>query len=156
MLNRPGVAGAVLETALSLIKFHSEILALLNFNKSNIFPLDLRTTIHWNVILEIFNIIIYFKIGGKIPDHNLSAWLLFNPRDKVQILVESTGQICPAVLHIFWPRPLDLRINIHLNVDLVFFQQSWHIYLCWKNAKTTFQCMVVLQSRGQNFILFAI
>ena len=54
------------------------------------------------------------------------------------------------------PCPLDWRTTIHSNVDLVFFQQSWHIWLCWKIARTTFQYMVVLKSRGQNFILVEI
>ena len=62
------------------------------------------------LFLQFSNIIIYVKIVGKIPDQHLSVWLFSKPGDKVQILVESTGQICP----------LDLRITIHSNVDLVF------------------------------------
>ena len=50
---------------------------------------------------QFSNIIIYVKIVGKIPDQHLSIWLFSNPGDKVQILVESTGQICPRVLHLF-------------------------------------------------------
>ena len=56
----------------------------------------------------------------------------------------------------FLPCSLDLRITIHWNVDLVFFKQSWHIWWCWKIARTTFQCMVVFQSTGQNLILVKI
>ena len=51
---------------------------------------------------QFSNIIIYVKIVGKIPDQHLNVWLFSNPGDKVQILVESTGQICPVVLHLFW------------------------------------------------------
>ena len=54
------------------------------------------------------------------------------------------------------PCPLDWRITIHSNVDRVFFQQSWHIWLCWKITRTTFQCTVVLQSRGKDFLLVKI
>ena len=54
------------------------------------------------------------------------------------------------------PCPLDWRITIHWKVDLVFFQWSWHIKLCWKIARTKFKCMVFLQSRGQHFILVKI
>ena len=54
------------------------------------------------------------------------------------------------------PCPLDWRLTIHSKVDLVFFQQSWHIWLCWKVGRTTFQCKLVLQSRGRNFILVEI
>ena len=52
--------------------------------------------------------------------------------------------------------PLDLRITLHVHVDMVFLQQSWHILVCWKIARTQFQCMVVLQSREQHFILVEI
>ena len=45
--------------------------------------------------------------------------------------------------------PLDWRIIKHSNVDRLFFQQSWHIWIYWKIARTTFECLVVLQSRGQ-------
>ena len=48
------------------------------------------------------NIIIYVKIVSKTPDQHLNVWLSSNPGDKVQILVESMGQICPIVLHLFW------------------------------------------------------
>ena len=51
---------------------------------------------------QFSNIIIYVKIVGKIRDQHLSVWLFSNPGDKVQILVESMGQICPIVLHLFW------------------------------------------------------
>ena len=72
---------------------------------------------------QFSNRIIYVKIVGKIPDQHLSVWSFSNPGDKVQILVQSTGQICPVVLLFFGPCPLDLRLTIHSNVDLVFFQQ---------------------------------
>ena len=39
---------------------------------------------------------------GKIPDQHLSVWVISNPGDKVQILVESTGKICPVVLIRLW------------------------------------------------------
>ena len=56
------------------------------------------------------------------------------------------------------PCPLDWRITIHWNFDLVFFQQSWHIRLCWRKKITrkSFQCFIVLQYRGQNFIFVEI
>ena len=50
---------------------------------------------------QFSNIIIYVKIVGKILDQHLSVWLFTNPGEKVQILVESTGQICPVFLHLF-------------------------------------------------------
>ena len=46
------------------------------------------------------------------------VWLFSNPGDKVQIHVKSTGQICPVVLHVFVPCPLDLTITIHSNAGI--------------------------------------
>ena len=63
------------------------------------------------LIWEFSNIIIYVKIVGKIQDQHLSAWLFSNPGDKVQILVESTGLICPVVLHLFWTLSPGLENN---------------------------------------------
>ena len=54
------------------------------------------------LISQFSNIIIYVKIVGKIPYQRLSVWLFSNPGDTVQIHVESTGQICPVLLHLFW------------------------------------------------------
>ena len=82
--------------------FHSEILALLNFNKIKILSPGLENN---HTLKRLFwqfsNITKYVKSVGKIPDQHLSVWLFSNPGDKVQILVESTGQICPVVLHLF-------------------------------------------------------
>jgi hypothetical protein len=49
---------------------------------------------------QFSNIIIYVKIVGEIPDQYLGVWLFSNPGDKVQILVESTGQIFPVGLEL--------------------------------------------------------
>ena len=131
--------------------FYSEILASLNFNKNKKkFP-RIREQPYTEILFcQFSNIITYVKIVGKILDQYLSVWVFPNLGDKVQIVVESTGQICPVVLQFSGPCPLDLRITIHSNVDLIFFQQFWHLLLCWKIARTTFQCMDVLhlQSRG--------
>ena len=81
---------------LPLYMFHSDILASLNFNKNKI-GLENNHSLFW----QFSNIIIYVKIVGKIPDQHLSVWLFSNPGDKVHILVETTGQICPIVLHLF-------------------------------------------------------
>ena len=73
-----------------------------------------------------------------------------------RFLLKVRKRFVPLFSIFFGPCPLDFRITIHQNVDLVFFQQSLHILLCWKTTRTTFQCMLVLQSRGQNFILVEI
>ena len=51
---------------------------------------------------QFSNLFIYATIVGKIPDQHLNVCLFSNPGEKVQILVESTGQIYPVVLHLFW------------------------------------------------------
>ena len=45
--------------------------------------------------------------------------------------------------------PLDWRTTIHWNVVLAIFQ---HNHICqhrWKGTRSTFECMVIFQSRGQ-------
>ena len=102
---------------------------------------------------QFSNIVIYVKIVGKIPDQPLSVWLFANLGEKVQILVESTGQICTVVVHIFLTVPPGFENNHTFKVDQVSFQDSWHILLCLKFARTTFQCMIVLQFR--DFFLYS-
>ena len=47
------------------------------------------------------------------------------------------------------PCPRDCRTTIHCNIGLKFFHRPWYIWSFFKIAKTTFQRMVVLQSRRQ-------
>ena len=45
---------------------------------------------------------------------------------------------------------LDLRTNVHWNVVQTISQ---HLHLCpesWKNARSTFECIIFLPSRGQD------
>ena len=102
---------------------------------------------------QFSKIIIYVKIVGK---YQISIWMYGYSQ------IQRTGSKKDGELrdksvsyfqHKSGPCPLNWRITIHSNVDLVFFQQFWHIWLCGKITRTTFQWMVVLQSRRQNFIL---
>ena len=115
----------------------------------NVCPLDWRTTIHWNFVLAIFQHI-------QDCSRSFEYMVILNSREQGPKKMKTMGQIFPVLSTRIWTLSLDWRINIHSNVDLVFLQQSWHIWLCWKIARTTFQCMVVLQSRGQNDILVEI
>ena len=45
--------------------------------------------------------------------------------------------------------PLDWRTTRHWNVVLAIFQHNHICQVCWKNTRSTFECMVILQSRGQ-------
>ena len=104
---------------------------------------------------QFFNIIICFKIVGKIPDQYLSVWLFSNPAgDNVQILVKSTGQICPVILHLFWTfiqmliwyisnnlDAYDYVENCKNNISVYGFSpiQGTTFYSCWNLMKPGFQ-----------------
>ena len=45
--------------------------------------------------------------------------------------------------------PLDWKTTIHWNVVLAFFQHNHICQDCWKNTRSTFECMVIPKSRGQ-------
>ena len=45
--------------------------------------------------------------------------------------------------------PLDWRTTKHWNVVLVIFQHNHICQDCWKNTKSTYDCMFILKSRGQ-------
>ena len=105
---------------------------------------------------QFSNITIYVKIVGKIPNQHLIVWLFSNPWHKVQILVKIKRQICPVVLHLFWTFSPGFENNHTFKCWSGIFQQYLHIMLCWKIARTTFQCKLVLQSRGQHVILVEI
>ena len=69
------------------------------------------------------NKLVYVTIVGKIPDQHLNVWLFSNPGDKVQKDGELHEKYVPYFQQESRPCPLDWRITIHSNVDLVFFQQ---------------------------------
>ena len=87
---------------------------------------------------QFSNIIIYVNIVGKIPDQHLSVWLFSNPGDKVQILVESTGQICPVVLHLFW------------TLSPIF--ENNHTFKCWSGIFPTILTYMIMLENCQNNI----
>ena len=86
----------------------------------------------------------------KMQDLHFNVWLFSNPVDKFLILFESRGQICPIVSYFFRHCPLNWWSTLHWNVCSAFFQQPWNTWSCWKIDGPTFECMVVLQSRGQD------
>ena len=126
-----------------------------------LFPPDLRTAIHWNVVQAIFQHNHVCQDCWKNTKSTFKCMIILKSRGQGQKKIENYG----TNLSRTFKKNLDLvlsclvlswRITIHSNVDLVFFQQFWHVWLCWKIARTRFQCMVVLQSRRQNFILVQI
>ena len=90
---------------------------------------------------QFSNIILYFKIVGKIPDQHLRVWLFSNPGNNVQILVESTGQICPVVLHLFWTLSPGFENN--------------HTFRCWSgNFPTILTYIIVLENCQINISVY--
>ena len=49
---------------------------------------------------------------------------------------------------LFKPSPRDWRKTKHQSVVLRIFHAPWHIFCVWKNARTTFWCIVVSQVLG--------
>ena len=100
----------------------------------------------------VFNIKAYIRVVGKMPKQHFNAILFSNPGDKVLILVESRGQICPIVFTLLRILSPGLENYDTLKCWSCIFQLSWHNCLCCKIVRTIFKYMVVLQSRGQDFI----
>ena len=126
--------------------FHSEILA---FKISTIIR-KLSPGLENNHKLKCLSIFQHNHIH-----HGL--WKNAVPAFQCIILLQSNGQglkkmrnygtnMSPAFRMTLSP---GLQNNITLKYGLAFFHRPCYIGLCWKNAKTTFQCMVDLQSRGQ-------
>ena len=87
---------------------------------------------------QFSNIIIYVKIVGKIQDQHLRVGLFSNPGDKVQILVESTGQICPVVFHLFW------------TLSPGF--ENKHTIKCWSGIFPTILTYIIMLENCENNI----
>ena len=87
----------------------------------------------WKNVEPTFQCIVLLQSWGQSPKKNL------------KLLDKSVPYLWQELGHC----PLDWRTTIHCNIGPAFFHRPWFIWLCLKIAKTTFQHMVVLQSRGQ-------
>ena len=67
-------------------------------------------------------------IVEKIPEYLLSVCLFSNPGDKVQILLEIMGQMCPVVLHLFWTLPPKLEKKPYIQMLIWYFSNNHDIY----------------------------
>ena len=78
--------------------------------------------------------------------------ILFRPFSNLPIHIRVYGNMPNQnFIVLFFSNPVDNSVP--------YFQQElgpWYIWLCWGIIKTTFQCMVVLQSRGQVYIFVEI
>ena len=96
------------------------------------------------------NINIYVKIVRKMQDQHLMYH--YSPIQGTRSTKEWKlwDESVPYFQQESWPCPLDWRRIMHWNVVLAFFKQPWYMRLRCKITVTTFLCMVVLQSRGQD------
>ena len=101
--------------------------------------------------------------SGNFPTRPHISWLLEKCRTNISIhrcspiqgtMSKKSRKLWDKSVPYFqqesWACPLDWRTALHWNVGPAFFQQPWHMWSLLKIARTIFQCMVVLQSRGQN------
>ena len=102
--------------------FHSEVLASFNFNKNKMLSPGLENNLTLKCCFGNFPT--YSYMSRKIPEQHLNVWLFSNPGDKVQKDEELREQSVPYFQQESGTCPLDWRITIHSNVDLVFFQHS--------------------------------
>ena len=74
----------------------------------------------------------------KIPDQDLNVWSFSNPGDKVQILVEIMGLICPVVLHLLWTLSPEFENN--------------YTFKCWSGIFSTILTYTIMVENCQNSI----
>ena len=91
----------------------------------------------------------YMYVVWKKLDKHFNLPLFSYPRDKVLIIAKSMGQICPLDFLLFRTLTPGSKNIINWNGGPAFFQQPWYTWSCRKSARTTFQCILVLQSIGQ-------
>ena len=113
--------------------------------------------------LENINKLIYCSINFLWISHKLvcledlselhfSVCLFSDPGDKILIICESKEQICPKLFVLLRTLPSDWRTAPYWNVFLTIFQECSHMSYSWKTDGTTLQCILCLQSRGQDII----
>ena len=108
-------------------------------------PRDLETTMHQNVILAFFHTQNICHGAWKILRTTLCCFVFLQSRGDGLKSKENYGT---KFFLLFQPSPQDWRKTKQQSVVLRIFHASWHIFCVWKNARTTFWCIVVSQSRG--------
>ena len=92
------------------------------------------------------NIRVYIRVYGKMPDQHFNISFITNPGNKVLKDEKLWDKNVPYFQLELGPCPLDWRTTIFWNVGPAFYHWPWYIWLCWKNAKTTF-LVKILQSQ---------
>ena len=99
---------------------------------------------------QFSNMTMKVKVVGKVQEQHFNVWLFSNPEDKVMILVKSRRQICPIVFLLFWTLSTGLENNDALKCQSCIFPTTLIYVVMLENCQSNFECMVVLQSRGQD------
>ena len=95
-------------------------------------------------------LLLFIRQGFQLVDFPLVVFL------PVSLEIDSGECLCSFMrswLHKIWTRiqfcPLDWRTTIRWNVVQTIFQHNHICQDCLKNTRSTFECMVILKSRGQ-------
>ena len=76
------------------------------------------------LFLQFSNITIYIRVHGKMPQQHFKLLLFSNPGYNFLVLVESRGQICPVVSHLFKTLSLGLEKNNTLKCWSSIFPET--------------------------------
>ena len=63
--------------------------------------------------------------------------------------INSCPKYVPFFTYFLGPSPRDLRTTIHWNVFPTNFFSPLYTWSLWKTVRTTFYCIIILQSRGE-------
>ena len=108
-------------------------------------PQDWETTMHQNAVLAFFHTQNICHGAWKILRTTLCCFVFLQSRGEGLKSKENYGTKFSLL---FKPSPRDWRKTKQQSVVLRIFHAPWHIFCVWKNARTTFWCIVVSQSRG--------
>ena len=98
---------------------------------------------------QFFIITIYIRVHGKMPHQHVKVLLFANPGDNFLVLVERLMKDLSHFPPLFKTFSPGFENNQHWNVVLATTQHNQIYQGLRKNAGPTFQCIVLLQSRGQ-------
>ena len=129
--------------------FHSEILASLNFNKNNIFSPGLENNHTLKCCSGIFQ---HNHMSRLLEKYQNNIWMYSYSQKRWKTM----EQLCPLLSTRIWTFSPGLENEHILKCWSGIFSTILTYMIKLENCRTTFQCMVMLQSRGQNFILVEI
>ena len=133
--------------------FHSEILASQHFNKNQKLFLWIGEQPFIEMMFWQFsNITINIRVYVKMPNQYFKVLLFSNPGDKVLILFESKGQICPNVLYLFWTLSHGLEKTDTLKCGSGIFQYTLNYMIMLKNCRSNISMHAFSQIQGTNYL----